>query len=171
MTAMTHKPQPTFLSLGKTWRVRVQRGFSLVTAIFLLVVLASLGAMMMTFFTAQQQSSALDVLGTRAYQASRAGIEWAAFGVSQMPPASATAAATLWPGCATGTNFPANTLGGTLAPFSVTVSCTATSAVEGTNPPPTIYIYDITSTATGPNGAAPGSADYVERVINVRMGR
>ena len=62
-----------------------QRGFSLPTAIFLLVVLAGLGAVMATFFTVQQQSSALDILGERAYQASRAGIEWGAF---QVLPAS-----------------------------------------------------------------------------------
>ena len=58
---------------------KMQKGFSLVTAIFLLVGLGALGAAMMTFFTAQQQSSALDVLGSRAYQASRAGIDWGAY--------------------------------------------------------------------------------------------
>lgn len=141
---------------------KLQRGFSLVTAIFLLVVLSALGAMMVTFFTAQQQSSAVDVLGSRAYQAARAGVEWAALGVSQ------TASQVKWVGCATGTNFPANTLGGTLAPFSVTVTCTSpVSAVEGVN---TIWVYDITASASGVNGALPGNANYVERVINVKMG-
>lgn len=143
-------------------RNKLQNGFSLVTAIFLLVVLSALGAMMVTFSTAQQKSSSLDVLGSRAYQAARAGVEWAAFGVSQ------TAPGTLWAGCAAGTNFPANTLGGTLAPFSVSVTCTSSGPyTDGA----TIYVYDITSTATGVNGAAPGGADYVERVINVKMGR
>ena len=58
--------------------LKMQKGFSLVTAIFLLVVLATLGTLMVTFFSAQQQSSALDVMGTRAYQAARVGVEWAA---------------------------------------------------------------------------------------------
>lgn len=141
---------------------RLQRGFSLITAIFLLVVLASLGAMMTTFFTAQQQSSAIDVLGSRAYQAARAGIEWAAYNVAQ------TAPGTLWAGCAAGTTFAAGALGGTLSPFTVTVTCSSVMAVEGAT---TIYVYDITSTATGVNGATPGSPDYVERVIGVKMGR
>lgn len=135
-----------------------QDGFSIITAIFLLVVLGALGTMMVTFFVGQQQSSALDVMGSRAYQASRAGIEWAAYQVA-LSPANASAPV----GCAT--SFAANTLGGTLAPFAVTVSCaTPVSAVEGT----TIWVYDITSTAT--YGAA-GSPDYVERVLNVKMGR
>lgn len=139
-----------------------ESGFSLVTAIFLLVVLASLGAMMVTFFTVQQQSSTKDVLGSRAYQAARTGIEWAALGVTQ------TAAGSLWGGCATGATFAAGTLGGTLAPFSVAVTCTSAAFTEGTG---TIHIYDITSTATGVNGATPGSTDYVEREIKVKMGR
>lgn len=141
---------------------KLQRGFSLVTAIFLLVVLSALGAMMVTFFTAQQQSSAVDVLGSRAYQAARAGVEWAAFGVSQT-------ASGVWGGCPTGTSFPTNTLGGVLAPFSVTVTCpNPVSAVEGVN---TIWVYDITAAASGVNGALPGNANYVERVINVKMGK
>jgi hypothetical protein len=77
----------------------------------------------------------------------------------------------LWAGCAAGTTFAAGTLGGTLAPFRVVVTCTSNPYTEGTNPAPTIYIYDITSTATGVNGAAVGSVGYVERVINVKMGK
>jgi MSHA biogenesis protein MshP len=136
--------------------IKLQRGFSLVTAIFLLVVLGGLGTMMVTFFVAQQQSSALDVMGTRAYQAARAGIEWASFQVANAPPPA---------GCTT--DFAQNTLAGTLAPFTVSVTCSSASAVEGANPP--IWIYDIVSSAV--SGGAPGNPDYVERVISVKMGR
>ncbi len=138
----------------------LQRGFSLVTAIFLLVVLGGLGAMMVTFFTAQQQSSALDVLGSRAYQAARAGVEWAAYNVAQKEPG------VQWVECADGTTFAPGTLGGTLSPFTVAVTCSPVSAVEGAS---TIWIYDIAASAV--NGATPGSADYVERVIKVKMGK
>lgn len=138
---------------------RLQRGFSLVTAIFLLVVLGTLGTLMVTFFAAQQQSSALDVMGSRAYQAARAGVEWAAYQVS-LSPVNASAPV----GCAT--SIAANTMGGALAPFSVSVSCgSPVSAVEGTN---TIWVYDIVSTAT--YGGAAGSPDFVERVVSVKMG-
>jgi MSHA biogenesis protein MshP len=137
------------------------RGFSMITAIFLLVVLGTLGAMMVTFFTAQQQSSALDVTGSRAYQASRAGVEWAAYNVLNTAPAA------LWPGCAAGAVFTPGTataLAGTLAPFSVTVVCRAAPFVDGAS---SLFVYTITSTAVA--GGVPGDADYVARVITVTM--
>jgi MSHA biogenesis protein MshP len=55
------------------------RGFAIVSAIFLIVVLAALGVGMLVFSRAQQSASANDVQGSRAYQAARAGIEWALF--------------------------------------------------------------------------------------------
>lgn len=141
--------------------IKLQRGVSLITAIFLLVVLGTLGTMMVTFFAAQQQSSALDVMGSRAYQAARAGVEWAAFNVAQMSPPG-----TLWPGCAAipAPLFAAGTLAGDLAPFTVTLTCVSIAAVEAGNP---IVVYDITSTAVF--GGAPGNADYVERVTSAKL--
>jgi len=59
--------------------VKSQSGFLLVTAIFLLVILAALGAFILTISGTQQTSSALDVQGSRAYQAARAGIDWASY--------------------------------------------------------------------------------------------
>ena len=137
-----------------------QRGFSLVTAIFLLVVIAALGTFAVTLSTTQQQAAAADVMGVRAYQAARAGIEWAAFGVSQ------TASGFQWAGCVPTTTFNAGTLGGTLAPFKVTVTCPApASYVEGTA---TIWIYNVTSVATAGTVGSPGS---VERDVTVKLGR
>ncbi len=136
---------------------KLQQGFSLVSAIFLLVVIAALGTFAVTLSTSQQQSAALDVMGARAYQAARAGIEWAAFGVSQ------TASGVQWAGC-TATNLGA--LGGTLAPFSVAVACNAASSVEGTS---TFWLYDVTAIAK--TAGSPGDIGYVERVISVKMGK
>ena len=143
---------------------RLQRGFSLVTAIFLLVVLSALGAMMLTFFSAQQQSSALDVLGTRAYQAARAGVEWGAFHVirSAVADGGAYAAACL-PGPA---NSPVLTLGGTLKSFNVVVACQATAYSEASS---TVTVYQLTSTSK--YGGQPGQADYVERVVDATIAR
>jgi MSHA biogenesis protein MshP len=140
---------------------RLQRGFSLITAIFLLVVLGTLGTLMVTFFAAQQQSSALDVLGSRAYQAARTGVEWAAYQVAQTTPG------TPWAGCAAMTPlFATGSLAGTLSPFTVSLTCSSVALIEGGA---TIYVYDVTSTAT--YGGAAGNPDYVERVISVKMGR
>ncbi len=138
----------------------LQRGFSLVTAIFLLVVLASLGAVMMTFFTAQQQSSALDVMGARAYQAARAGIEWGAYQVLQN---SGTGFA---PACRAGVTAQSlPDLHGTLAGFSVNVGCSATAHSEAAA---TVTIYQISSVAAT-RGLAAGNPDYVERQMTVTI--
>jgi MSHA biogenesis protein MshP len=149
------------------WR-KVQRGFSLVTAIFLLVVLAGLGAAMVTFFTVQQQSSTLDVLSARGYQAARAGIDWAAFQIVQSsvaaPPAGAGGFAAT---CQAGVTSSSVAVAGTLAGFSpVLVACTAASVVENAN---TVWMYSVTATASGVNGAPAGAPNYVERQMTVTI--
>jgi MSHA biogenesis protein MshP len=139
---------------------KIQQGFSIVSAIFLLVVLSFLGLAMTTFSTTQHQSAAMDVMGSRAYQAARAGIEWAAYNVAQSPASSPAA----WAGCAAGAGV---AVGGTLAPFSpVTVNCSAASHAEGAS---TMWIYNVSAVAQA--GGAPGDQDYVERVIDVKLGK
>lgn len=55
---------------------RYQRGFSLVTALFLLVVLAALGAYMVGISTTQKYTTVYALQGAKAYYAARSGIEW-----------------------------------------------------------------------------------------------
>ena len=132
-----------------TFSLRRMRGFSLVTAIFLLVVLAGLGAAMVNIFTLQQVESALDVQGVRAEQAARAGIEWGVYRQlidGQCDPVKSFA-------------LPAGT---SLSTFSVNVQCS-----RGTGPG-TLTIWTITATACnqpGPAGCpnAGNNADYVQR--------
>jgi MSHA biogenesis protein MshP len=62
-----------------TFRLRRQAGVGIVTAIFLLVVLAGLGVAMVGIYTSQQSSANIDLLGAQAYQAARAGLEWGIF--------------------------------------------------------------------------------------------
>lgn len=142
---------------------KLQHGFSIITAIFLLVVLSFLGIAMVTLSTSQHQSAAMDVMGSRAYQAARAGIEWQAFFVVN----SASNAAAAVTQCGANT---LGALGGTLSPFTVTVNCAAASHVEGAS---TIWIYNVSAVActeAACPSAAPG-ANYVERVISVKMGK
>jgi Tfp pilus assembly protein PilX len=61
------------------------RGFAIVSAIFILVVLAALGAFIVNVSTNQQIGSTLDLQGVRAYQAARAGIEWGIYQVQATP--------------------------------------------------------------------------------------
>lgn len=139
----------------KAYVLTPQRGFSIVSAIFLLVVLSALGAFMLTFSTVQHTTSAQDLQGTRAYQAARAGIEWGTYRALVVPAVAAPCAAT--------TTLPA--LAGTLATFTVVVQCAPTPYSEG-NVNGTIYT--ITSTATT-QGAAVGSINYVQRQLQATL--
>ena len=125
-------------------RRAVARGFTIVAAIFLLVVLAALGAFVMTVSSAQHMTSAQDLQGARAYQAARSGIEWSAY--RALRNASCSASTPL-------------TLAGTLSSFTVTVTCASagwTYAEAGK----TVQLYQLTATA---RQGTLGSATYVER--------
>ncbi len=132
---------------------KIQRGFSLISAIFLLVVIAALGTFAMTLSTTQHQGAALDVSGARAYQAARAGIEWGAYQILQGGGA-----------CAASTPLPA--LGGTLAGFGVVVACTSAAYNEVNASTGVVTVYNLTSTAT--QGVL-GTPNYVERQITVSI--
>lgn len=128
-------------------RVRLratQTGFAIVSAIFLLVALAALGAFMVTFSNTQHLTSAQDIQGSRAYWAAKGGVQWAAGWIvanGACPPG-----APALPAFADG--------------FVVAVFCTPNSYVEGVTPR---TIYWITATAT--TGGAVGSTDFVEREV------
>ena len=134
------------------------RGFTLISAIFLLVVLAALGAAIAVVSTTQQIGSALDVQGSRMYQAARAGIEWGLY--KQMRSSS----------CAASTSFSFPTAP-TLSGITVTVTCTDHADTLST---PAIHVYEIQSTACNqPSGGncpnpLPGS-NYVERRVKVTL--
>jgi len=92
------------------------RGFSLVAAIFIVVVLASIGAFMVTIGEVQRQSPVGALQGARAYQAALAGVEWATFHAVQAPPCN-------------GSTFSPTVAG--LTGFTVAVTCTASAFTEG----------------------------------------
>ncbi|MGA9032231.1 MAG: hypothetical protein WB402_06940 [Sulfuricaulis sp.] len=128
-----------------------QGGFALVAAIFIIVVLALLGIMMVTIGGMQRATASAAVQGARAYHAARAGIEWGAF--QALPPTSS---------CVASSNFTLSVPG--LDGFNVTVQCTSTSHRERS--PPDYNVYVITSTATSGNF---GDANYVSRRIQVTV--
>ena len=136
---------------GTRCKKKGSRGFSLISAIFLLVVIAALGTFAVTLSTSQQQSAALDVLGSRAYQAARAGIEWGAYQALQNN------------SCTSTTTLPA--MPNTLATFSVTVACTSSAASEASA---TVTMYQLVSTATQ---GTPATPNYVERQMSVTIAK
>ncbi|MBC7780055.1 MAG: agglutinin biogenesis protein MshP, partial [Proteobacteria bacterium] len=66
-----------------------QRGFAILGAFFLVIVLGALGVAMARMTAQNQAGAALDVQGARAFEAARTGIEWASWQV--LNPASAPA--------------------------------------------------------------------------------
>ena len=130
-----------------------QSGFALVTAIFILVVLAGLGAAMVSISTTQHTTVALDIQSARAQQAARAGIEWGAYQVLVV--------ANVCPASPTTISFS----GTPLASFNTTVTCVATGHAEGQN---TVTLYRFTSTATF---GVVNTPDYVARQLSAQIAR
>ncbi|MBQ5947592.1 agglutinin biogenesis protein MshP [Massilia sp. ST3] len=146
-------------------RLARSAGVGLVTAIFLLVVLAGMGVAAVSLFNSQQASASLDLEGARAYQAARAGIEW---GLFQRLRAGQ---------CAAPTSF--RLPDSVLASYTVTVSCTLlpTLQVEDDNgDPQPLQRWRIRAIACNQpvNGAceqqpSSTSPDYVRRQVEVEL--
>lgn len=140
----------------------IQSGFSIVTAIFLLVVLSALGAFIVSVSGVQHLSQAYDVQGARAYQAARAGIEWGLYRVLQNSGS-----------CAASANF----VPAAIADFTVTVGCSASPTTNEGIAAETVTVYRITATACNqptasgdcPNETSPGTG-YTERQLTAIAG-
>ncbi len=137
------------------------RGFTLPAAIFLLVVFAVLGAAIAIVSTTQQMGAAMDVQGSRAYQAARAGIEWGLYQITPKSPGGS------FSNCFATTSFVLPASAPTLQGFTVTVSCTRTPDPNGFNGP---TVYQIDSIACN-QATCPGtpSPTYVERRVKVTI--
>ena len=151
-----------------------QTGFSIIAAIFLLVVLALLGAFIVSVTGMQQSSGQLDVLGVRAYQSARAGMEWSAWQIidpgNTLNPGPACAAAVM-PTCpASPQNLPA--LAGSLSGFTVTVTCAQTAnTTEGNR---NVRVFQIVATACNQGASCPAAtptSGYVERQVQASLAK
>ena len=162
-----------------------QRGFSIVTAIFLIVVLAMLGVFIVSVTSLQQSGAQLDVQGVRAYQAARAGLEWGAYQVLDPenaslggPVACDTTLPIPMPACpANPTHIGpghASGLAGSLSPFTVTVQCTEqATTTEGNR---RVRVFQIVATACnqisgGSCLTATPATGYVERRLTKTLSK
>lgn len=128
----------------RTGHLRTQRGFALVGAIFILVVLSALGAFMLTMTGIQSGTALFSVQGARAYQAARSGIEWGIYQVVNT-------------GCSNG-SF-------TVEGFAVNLTCVDINTyTEGSD---TYHVYKLTSKA---ELGSYGSAGYVSRTLTAQVG-
>ena len=129
-----------------------QHGFTLVMAIFILVVLALLGGYMMRLSGVQHTTTSHALQSARAYQAAKAGINWAAATISKDTD-------NIQAGCAA-VNTKAVLPLAALPEFTVTVKCNLSGPyLEGSNK---VYVYAIT--AHSEFGTYSG-IDYISRKI------
>lgn len=126
-------------------RSRGNRGFALLAAIFVLLVLAALAAFSFAIGLNQQQTASYDLLIARAQAAADSGLE---FGANRALKGGA---------CAGSTSLTPNAVG--LSGFTVTVTCQASPSLHriGAQSYPA---YILTATARRGNY---GSADFVSR--------
>lgn len=125
-------------------------GFSLVSAIFLMVVLVILGVSLVTISSVQHTAAAQQLQAARASYATRAGAEWA---VTQAGTGG-------WCAAPTETSF---ALPAPLDGFTVTVACARTDHAVGTGTQQ-YFVVDVTAT-----GGQYGSPDYVRRRLRTKM--
>lgn len=144
------------------------RGFALVSVVFLLVVVAAAVAGIAALVVNSTQSVALDVQASRAQQAARAGLQWAAWQLLD-PRATLDPGADAPPACFTQNAAP--TLPEPLSGFEVVLSCARTPAIDAVPPyhleeSERIAVYMITASASI---GAPGSPDRVERRLQMQL--
>ena len=147
-------------------RLRAVGGFTMMSMLFILVVLAALGTALAALSQRQQLGSAGELAAAKAYQAALAGLEWGSFqilrGAGQ-------------PACfATKTIALPDELSG----YTVTVNCTRTpgsgSVADGDT---TLAFYELVATAcnitnagTCPNNAST-EPTYAERQLARTLSR
>jgi MSHA biogenesis protein MshP len=121
-------------------------GFALVPALFLIVVLAALGAVAIRVGNGEQQTVTMALQQARALAAARAGIEWGAYN------------ALLNHSCAASTTL--NLSEGALTGFAVSVSCASSADTSGATPK-NVYVL----TAHSASGTY-GQPAYVHRAVS-----
>jgi MSHA biogenesis protein MshP len=134
---------------GPSGRAGGQAGFSLIAAIFLIVVLAALGAFAVQVAMVQYQAANVALLEARAQAAAQAGI---GYGATLARTASiCTNSRTL------------NLTQGALAGFVVKVSCAATVHQIYSGAPPSAQNYFAYALSATASFGAYGKPDYVAR--------
>jgi MSHA biogenesis protein MshP len=131
--------------------MRPERGFALVAALFVMVIIALVVVAMARLSTVQHGTNSLAIQQARAYQAARAGLEW---GIAQTN------------GAACAANQTVSLAGSSLADFTLQVACTATTYSENGA---ALTIYRLTATAQ--NGTPGARPDYAYRQLAATVER
>jgi MSHA biogenesis protein MshP len=127
---------------------RRQGGFSLVSAVFLLVVLAALGAYAVRLATLQQQTVTAGLRAAQAFEAAKTGVAWGAYRALS---SGVCGSSTL------------NLTEGAAAGFRVSVQCTQRTHTEGTATVD-VFVFDVRAEA-----GVYGGPDYVSRRLQTKV--
>jgi MSHA biogenesis protein MshP len=168
------KTRCTSLLSEKSCAIGAQSGFALIAAIAIMVILAALGGFILSVTVLRDQSAGLDILGTRALNVARAGIEWGMYQI-QNPEDTGGAALIDCPVATFPRNFAKTTFDGAQGSFAVRVTCALTNAANPVESGNTIRIFQLTAVACNdplagnvcPNNNAIVSPVYAERSITV----
>jgi MSHA biogenesis protein MshP len=139
-------------------RISRHSGFSLITAIFLVTVVAILGVFMVTIGSVQQQTSSFSLLSSRALYAADSGMQWAIRRITRDGVAGVNCPA------APATGQVSFTLsGGAISGYDVTVTCSVQNFTEN---PVNYNVYNLISHAS--RGTL-GSPDYHSRTLRASI--
>lgn len=134
-----------------------QRGVSVITAVFIMLLLGVISALMVNLMSTAHMTSAQDIEGSRAYQAAQAGVEWGLYHV--LDPLNTTSLPVM-PAC------PAPPILPVIDGFTVSLTCdrfpdNANVYTEGDR---SITVYRLVATA---NKGTLGTPGFIERQITV----
>ena len=132
--------------------MRPERGFALVAALFLMVIVALVVATMSRLAINQNAAGDLALQQARAYQAARAGLEW---GINRVRTRGACASGSL------------SMAAGNLAEFTVALSCSQRSYTGETGA--ALRLFSLEATAA--NGTPDSRVDYAWRRLTATVGK
>ena len=127
-----------------------QKGINLISAIFLLVIIAGIGIFMFNIGNVQRQTSAFSIMSSRALYAAESGVQWGIHAVLQTNDCSA---------------FPDtfNISDGVITQFSVTVTCVPSTHTEN---PDTYNVFQLSARATS---GSVGDPAYFSRTLRASV--
>jgi MSHA biogenesis protein MshP len=128
-----------------------QAGFTLIAAVFLVVVVALIAGYAVSIGSAQQADTSLSLLARRADFAAQSGLEWAIARVINTDACPAN-----------GTSF--TPAGKGISSFAIVVNCTSSAVTEGAA---SYAVYTVTVIATQ---GTEGREDFARRTVTAQIG-
>lgn len=137
-------------------------GFTLMSAIFLLVVLAALGVYMVTISGVQQATTSHAVIAARTYYAAKSGLEWA---INRAVNTGTGGGASAIPLVCGNTTFPDPSLPN----INITITCTYSRHREGNTPSGGNNRFNVAVITSTAEYGTFGSPDYARRRLEATV--